>query len=137
MPKVQTYQAKIWRKANNRYKNWPYTMEWLTLHYGCYHYAAVTMKEENDRNGIVSIYGVVETILNYQFTVRRFAIVLFWMTIVAAIIWYFTFGSSNYWIYSECMDVPTHRHCWKSFCDDNDCSGYDRDNPPPSARWIP
>ena len=54
MPKVQTYQAKIWRKANNRYNNWPYTVEWLTLRYGCYHYAAVTMKEENDSNGIVS-----------------------------------------------------------------------------------
>jgi len=72
-----------------------------------------------------------------QFTVRTFAFSILSMTAAAGVIWYFTFGTANYWIYSECMDVPTHRHCWKSFCDDNDCSGYDRDNPPPSARWIP
>jgi hypothetical protein len=83
MPKAETYQAKIWSKSNNRQKNWPYTTEWLTLHYGCDRYAMIVMKEENDRNGIVSIYGTVQKILNCQFTVRQFALFLFWMTVVA------------------------------------------------------
>jgi hypothetical protein len=137
VPKAQTYQAKIWGKVNNRQKNWSHTMEWLTMHYGCYRYSAVAMKEENEANGIASMYGIIQKILNHQFTVRHFAIFLFWTAAAAEVMWYLTFGSANYWIYSECMDVPTHHHCWKSFCDDNDCSGYDRDNPPPSARWIP
>ena len=57
--------------------------------------------------------------------------------ILVALFWYGTFGSANYWIYSECMEVPDHHHCWESFCDNSDCSDFDSDNPPPSPKWIP
>ena len=53
----ETYQAKIWSKANRRRSNWLYTEEWLSLHYGCYHYSAAAMKKELEENSIVSIYG--------------------------------------------------------------------------------
>jgi hypothetical protein len=82
----ETYQAKIWGKANRRQSNWPYTQEWLTLHYGCYHYAIVAMKQEEEENGIVSVYGVIQRVLNHQFTVKQFAIFLFWAVFLFIII---------------------------------------------------